>query len=227
MPSARCRMVSVVRPRKSNFTSPACSTCFIEYCVTRKSERGSRYSGTSSISGRSPITTPAACVLAWRYSPSICSAISSSRATAFVLVAHHAAAAARRRSPAAGSPAAPGLFGISSATLLTWPNGRPSTRPTSRTAARACSLPKVMICATRSRAVFAAHIVDHRVAALLAEVDVEVGHRHALGVEEALEQQVEADRIEIGDGQRPGRRRIPRPSRGRDPPECPAPSPTG
>ena len=76
-----------------------------------------------------------------------------------------AAAAARRRSPAASVTGLAGLFGISSATLLTWPNGRPSTRPTSRTAARACSLPKVMICATRSRAVFAAHIVDHRVAA--------------------------------------------------------------
>ena len=37
-----------------------------------------------------------------------------------------------------------------------------------------------------------------------AEVDVEVGHRHALGIEEALEQQVERDRVEVGDGQRPG-----------------------
>ena len=52
-------------------------------------------------------------------------------------------------------------------------------------------------------AVFVAHVVDDAVAALLAEVDVEVGHRHALGVEEALEQQVEAQRVEIGDGQRP------------------------
>ncbi len=43
--SARRRMVSVVRPRKSNFTRPACSTCFIEYCVTRKSDFGSRRAG--------------------------------------------------------------------------------------------------------------------------------------------------------------------------------------
>ena len=34
-----------------------------------------------------------------------------------------------------------------------------------------------------------------RVAAFLAEVDVEIGHRHSFGVEEALEQQVEADRV--------------------------------
>jgi hypothetical protein len=32
-------------------------------------------------------------------------------------------------------------------------------------------------------------VVDHPVAVGLAEVDVEVGHRHPLGVEEALEQQ--------------------------------------
>ena len=48
------------------------------------------------------------------------------------------------------------------------------------------------------------HVADHLVAAVLAEVDVEVGHRHALGIEEALEQQPEADRIEIGDGERVG-----------------------
>ena len=57
------------------------------------------------------------------------------------------------------------------------------------------------------RAVALAHIGDHLVAAVLAEIDVEVGHRHALGIEEALEQQAEADRIEIGDGERPGDQR--------------------
>ena len=48
------------------------------------------------------------------------------------------------------------------------------------------------------------HVADHLVAPVLAEVDVEVRHRHALGIEEALEQQVEAKRIEVGDGQRIG-----------------------
>ena len=203
-PSARCRIVSVVSPRKSNFTNPACSTCFIEYCVTRKSERGSRYSGTSSISGRSPITTPAACVLAWRYRPS--SLQRDLQQSAQCLRPHRASCRSR------GSPAIAcckftglaGLFGISSATLFTWPNGSPSTRPTSRTAARACNLPKVMICATRSAPYSLAHVVDHAVAAFLAEVDVEVRHRHAFRVEESLEQQIEAQRVQIGDGQRPG-----------------------
>ena len=51
------------------------------------------------------------------------------------------------------------------------------------------------------------HIVDHFAAAVLAEVDVEVRHRDALGIEEALEQQAEPDRIEIGNGQRIGDQR--------------------
>ena len=51
------------------------------------------------------------------------------------------------------------------------------------------------------------HVVDHLVAAVLAEVDVEVGHRHAFRIEEALEQQAEADRVEVGDGQRIGDQR--------------------
>ena len=44
-------VVSVLRPRKSNFTSDAASAYFIEYCVTSIGDRGSRYSGTISISG--------------------------------------------------------------------------------------------------------------------------------------------------------------------------------
>ena len=48
------------------------------------------------------------------------------------------------------------------------------------------------------------HVGDHLVAPLLAEVDVEVRHRHAVGIEEALEEEPEAKRIEVGDRQRPG-----------------------
>jgi hypothetical protein len=47
-------------------------------------------------------------------------------------------------------------------------------------------------------------VADHLAAPRFAEVDVEVRHRDALGIEEALEQQAELHRIEIGDGQRPG-----------------------
>ena len=56
-------------------------------------------------------------------------------------------------------------------------------------------------------AVFVAHVADHPVALVLAEVDIEVRHRHALGIEEALEQQAPAQRVEIGDLERPGDQR--------------------
>ena len=45
--------------------------------------------------------------------------------------------------------------GMNFAMRSTVANGSPSTRPTSRVAAFAASLPKVMICATRSRPYFA------------------------------------------------------------------------
>ncbi len=53
-------------------------------------------------------------------------------------------------------------------------------------------------------AVAVAHVGDDLVASLLAEVDVEVRHRHALRIEETLEQQPEPHRIEVSDGERPG-----------------------
>jgi hypothetical protein len=68
-------------------------------------------------------------------------------------------------------------------------------------------------------AVFFLHVADHLLAAIHAEVDVEIGHRHALGVQEPLEQQAVAQRIEVGDGQRIGHQRLPAPE--------PRPGPTG
>ena len=51
-------------------------------------------------------------------------------------------------------------------------------------------------------AVPVAHVADHLVAAVLAKVDVEVRHRDTFGVQEALEQQPELQRVEVGDGER-------------------------
>ena len=60
--------------------------------------------------------------------------------------------------------------------------------------------------------------MDHLVTAILAEIDIEIRHRHPLGVEKSLKQQAPAERIEIGDLQRPSNRRsgprtTPRPDR--------------
>ena len=52
--------------------------------------------------------------------------------------------------------------------------------------------------------VFLADVVDDLAAAAHAEVDVEVRRRHALGVEEAFEEQLEAQRVEIRDPEQVG-----------------------
>ena len=48
-------------------------------------------------------------------------------------------------------------------------------------------------------AVLLGDVADDLAPATLVEVDVEVGHRHALGVEETLEDQAVLDRVEVGD----------------------------
>ena len=70
MSTARAMTVRVLRPRKSNLISPAFSTHFMSNWVTTDSSEGLRYRGTTSLSGTSPMTTPAAWVLAWRGRPS-------------------------------------------------------------------------------------------------------------------------------------------------------------
>ncbi len=52
--------------------------------------------------------------------------------------------------------------------------------------------------------VLVGHVLDHLLPAAHREVDVDVGHADAVGVEEALEQQVVADGVEIGDAQQVG-----------------------
>ena len=51
-------------------------------------------------------------------------------------------------------------------------------------------------------AVLAGDVGDDLVAAAVLEVDVDVGHRHAVGVEEALERQLVVDRVDRRDPER-------------------------
>ena len=64
------------RPRKSIFKRPSCSSVVIVYWVTTLSSFLAR--GTYSYTGRSVMTTPAACVEAWRGIPSRALAVSMS-----------------------------------------------------------------------------------------------------------------------------------------------------
>ena len=96
-------------------------------------------------------------------------------------------------------------------------------RPTSLIAAFAAMVPKVMICATLFAAVFSRDVVDHLAAPVHAEVDVDVGHGDAFGIQEALEQQFVLQRIDIGDPQRIGDQRSGGRSTARAQRECHAP----
>src|ERR1035437_5729756 len=67
-------------------------------------------------------------------------------------------------------------------------------------------------------AVLARDVVDHFAAPPLAEIDVDVGQRHALRVQEALEDQIEIEWVDVGDAQAigdeaAGRRPAARPDR--------------
>ena len=53
-------------------------------------------------------------------------------------------------------------------------------------------------------AIHVRNVVDDAVATLHTEIDVKVGHRHALGIQEALEQQIVLQRIDVGDAQHIG-----------------------
>ena len=55
-------------------------------------------------------------------------------------------------------------------------------------------------------AVLLGRVADHLVPVAGVEVHVDVGHRHAARVQEALEEQVVADRVEVGDAQAVGDR---------------------
>ena len=57
------------RPRKSIFSRPSASTSFIENWVTTSWSAPFCCSGTMSISGSAPITTPAAWIASWRVQP--------------------------------------------------------------------------------------------------------------------------------------------------------------
>ena len=79
------RIVRFVRPRKSIFSRPSSATSHMPNCVVGSasaSPEEGRCSGMMFTSGSGAITTPAACVLAWRATPSSSRAVSISLATA-------------------------------------------------------------------------------------------------------------------------------------------------
>ena len=141
------RIVRFESPRKSNLSRPIASMACISYWVISASELVAFWRGMSSVSGSRLMTTPAAWVLAFRATPSRCRAKSVMR-----LIAGSASTCSRSAGAVrmASSSVIPSWFGTAFAMRSTSPYEWPSTRPTSRIAARASIVPKVMICATWS-----------------------------------------------------------------------------
>ena len=204
--------VSVFSPRKSIFSRPRSFSGPIAYCVTTSLPFESRQSGTYSERSRSPMTTPAAWTPALRVRPSSKSAYSQSwRVAGSVSIAFFrsgvfSAAAAERdvqlvrdhlRDPVAVAVA--------------------QAHHAADVAHHAFRLQRAEGDDLRDAAlaVFLPHVFDDFAAARFAKIDVDIGRRDALGIEEALEEQAELERIDVGDpqhigDQRTGRRTAPR-----------------
>ncbi len=203
------RIVRFDRPRKSNLSRPSASMPCISYWVMSASELVARWSGISSVSGSREITTPAAWVDALRATPSSCWARLDELRDLRVAGVH---LLERRRLERLGELDAqlvrdrlrdPVDLAVAEAHD---PPDVADRRPGEHRAERD-DLGDVVL------AVLAADVVDDLVPALVLEVDVDVGHRHAVRVEEPLERQAVVERVDRRDAQRVGHDRA-----GRGPP---------
>ena len=170
------------------------------------------------------MTMPAACVEALEYKPSSVCAISSRRAT----LGSASRASCNRASPSIACFSADRRGGVLGHQL-----GQPVDLA-ERHLQHAADVAQHAARQERAEgddlrdllgAVPVAHVADHLVAPVLAEVDVEVRHRDAFGIEEALEEQPETQWIEIGDGERIGDERAGAGAAAGADRECRGPSP--
>ena len=192
------RIVRFERPRKSNLSRPNASTPCISYWVMTPSEFVAFCSGISSVSGSRLMTTPAACVDALRATPSRCRAKSMTRATcgsaSYMSLSCRAQGQGLFELDAElvghrlGDAVAVAVAHVQDARHV--PDGGPGQHR-----AKGDDLGHVV------RAVLAADVVDDLFAAPVLEVHVDIGHRHAVGIEEALERQLVVDRVHRRDAQ--------------------------
>ena len=125
---------------------PIFSRSFIWNCVF--TAPCTTHSGTSSVSGRSVITTPAAWVEVLRHMPSM--RMDTSRSSASFSLPANISASSLSASMALFSVARWAVSGMRLAMRSTSGSGMSSTRPASRTAALAARVPKVTIWQTWS-----------------------------------------------------------------------------
>ncbi len=198
--TARPRIVRLASPRKSILSSPIWATCSIAYWVvgsaSGSSPRAGRWSGTCSTSGSFEMTTPAACVLACRATPSSPCAVSTSRRTSGsslvrllqlgALVEGAVEGHVDRRGHEAGDPVGIGVRHAEGATGV-------AQRRLRAERAERDDLGDAIA------AVLFGDVAQYLVATVIGEVHVDVGHLAALEVEEALEDEPVPDRVDIRD----------------------------
>ncbi len=199
---ARPRIVRFASPRKSILSRPISATCAIANCVVGiddSSPRVGRCSGTCSASGSREITTPAACVLACRATPSSRRAVSTSRLTC-------------------GSTSyALASSGLSSSALLQRHVQRVRHEPRHAVdvavahAERAAGVADRRLRAHGAEgddlrdavvAVLLGDVADHLVAPVVRDVEVDVGRLLAVDVQEALEDEPRRQRVDERDVER-------------------------
>ena len=197
--------VSVLRPRKSNFTRPAFSTSSLSNWVTMLARRRPRKHGhvlpqrliADHDAGGVHAGVAVQALERLREVEQLAVAAGSRRRAALssrLLLDRLARSAAHL--PWTGS-------GTSFATLSASANGIVHrARDVADHAERALIWCIVTIWPTLSLPYFSGDVLDDLVAPVHAEVDVEVRHADALGVQEALEQQLVLDRIDVGDAHR-------------------------
>ena len=188
------------RPRKSIFSRPRSTTFPIENCVTTSWSAPFCCSGTTSISGCAPMTTPAAWIESWRTSPSsgfarstISFASGSASYAAFSSpdLRHSVERLARPFRDQLRDPVDDAVGDLEHAAGVA-DGGARGHRPEGDDLRDAVA------------PVLLGDVVDHPLAAGDGEVDVHVGQVGAGRVEEALEEQAVAHRVDVGDLQAVG-----------------------
>ena len=205
--AASSMTVRLDSPSRSIFSSPICDTPFMSYCVTAvPSPAVERCSGTMLASGSEPMTTAAACVDALRQIPSSrLRVVDDVLRPLLVVVELLQLAALLERSlqrdvhhlrHQLGEPVDIREGHVEHASDV-------ADRRPRRHGSEGDDLRDTVA------SVLLLHVREHAIAPTVVEVDVDVGHLHALAVEEALEDEPVAERLDVGDvehvaHQRPG-----------------------
>ena len=196
--TARWSIVSIPRPRRSNFTRPAAAQSSLSHWRTERSSIVAHSTGQYSTRGRSAMTMPPEWMPRWRGKPCTCRARSSTSGG----IPAPPSARGRVRSPPASFSASPHRPALD---RLGHGVGRTRRQP-----GRLGHLPQrragpvgddVGHLGGAVPAVAVVDVLDGLLPALVLDVEVDVGRPVPLRGEEPLEEEAEADGVGLGDAE--------------------------